>query len=70
MLRILAPALVFQLHSPWLSAAREETEQQLTEVETVSMIYVLLFAILFIGMIVGFLVRVFMNDKNAESEKS
>jgi predicted permease len=69
MMRVLAPALVFQLYSPLLSAAREESEQQPLEVETVSVIYVALFGIIFIGMIVGFFIRLFINEKKAETEE-
>ncbi|HKU70120.1 MAG TPA: hypothetical protein VJQ51_04715 [Burkholderiales bacterium] len=69
MMRVLAPALTFQLYSPLLSAAREQTEEQPLEVETVSVIYVVLFGIVFIGMIVGFFIRLFMNDKNAQTEE-
>jgi hypothetical protein len=69
MMRVLAPALVFQLYSPMLSAAREETEQRPLEVETVSVIYVALFVIVFIGMIAGFFIRLFMNEKKARTEE-
>ena len=69
MMRVLAPALMLQLYSPLLSAAREETEQRPLEVETVSIVYVVLFAIAFIGMIVGFFIRLFMNEKKAGTEE-
>ena len=69
MMRVLAPALMFQLYSPLLSAAREEAEQRPAEVETVSMVYVVLFGIAFVGMIVGFFIRLLMNDKKAQAEE-
>ena len=69
MTRVLAPALMFQLYSPLLSAAREEAEQRPAEVETVSIVYVVLFGLAFAGMIVGFFIRVFMNDKKAQPEE-
>ena len=69
MMRVLAPALMFQLYSPLLSAAREEAEQRPAEVETVSIVWVALFGIAFAGMIVGFFIRLFMNDKKAKAEE-
>jgi hypothetical protein len=68
-MRVLAPALMLQLYSPILSAAREESAQQPLEVETVSIVYVVLFGVAFIGMIVGFFVRLFMNEKKAGTEE-
>jgi hypothetical protein len=69
MMRVLAPALMFQLYSPLLAAAREEAEQRPAEVETVSIVYVVLFALAFVGMIVGFFIRLFMNEKKAGAEE-
>ena len=69
MMRVLAPALMFQLYSPLLSAARDEAEQRPAEVETVSIVYVVLFGLAFVGMIVGFFIRLFMNSKKTQTEE-
>lgn len=69
MMRVLAPVLALQLYSPFLSAAREESTQHALEVETVSVFYVVLFVLAFIGMIVWFFVRLFLNEKKAGAEE-
>lgn len=47
-------------------AAQEERSS--APVETVSMVYVVVFGVIFVGMIVGFFVYLFMTDKKAPEE--
>ncbi len=58
----------FSLLSSAAIAATKEIDQN-APVETVDMIYVVLFGVVFIGMIVGFFIYLWMNDKKAEEKK-
>jgi flagellar basal body-associated protein FliL len=57
--------LLLLLSSPLLAAVREEPAQS-APVETVSTIYIVIFAVLFVGMIVGFFIYLWMHDKSED----
>lgn len=59
-------SLVLLMPSLALAAADEPAAS--APAETVSMVYVALFGIIFIGMIVGFFVYLFMNEKKDEKK--
>jgi dipeptide/tripeptide permease len=59
--------LLFLLSNPLLAAVREEPAS--APVETVSMVYVVVFGLLFVGMIVGFFIYLWMNDKGEPQDK-
>ena len=67
MKNVLASMFLFLLSSPLLAAVREEPVQ--APVETVSMVYVVIFGLLFVGMIVGFFIYLWMNDKGESQDK-
>jgi hypothetical protein len=60
-------SIVFWLLSSSAFAAAKEMDAT-APVETVSMIYVVIFGILFVGMIVGFFIYLFMTDKKAPED--
>jgi hypothetical protein len=60
-------SIVFWMLSSAAYGAAKELEAN-APVETVSMIYVVIFGIIFVGMIVGFFVYLFMTDKKAPEE--
>ena len=62
MQKILSSAVFFLMSLPLLVAAQER-EAASAPPETVSMVYVVIFAVIFIGMIVGFFVYLFLNDR-------
>ena len=66
--KIFSTLLFFLLQFPLLLAAQER-EAAAAPVETVSMTYVVIFGVVFVGMIVGFFVYLFMNDKGEEAPK-
>jgi hypothetical protein len=68
MKNILSSIFFFLLSSPLLAALREEPAQSAPP-ETVSTVYVVVFGVLFIGMIVGFLVYLWMSDKGETQDK-
>jgi hypothetical protein len=68
MQKFLPSIFLFLLSCPLLAAVREEPTQN-APVETVSMVYVVIFGILFVGMIVGFFIYLWMNDKGEESKE-
>ena len=67
MRHILSSIFLFVLSSPLLAALREEPAA--APVETVSMVYVVVFGLLFVGMIVGFFIYLWMNDKKETQDK-
>jgi hypothetical protein len=66
--KLLATLFVFLMQLPILAAAQER-EVANAPVETVSMTYVIIFGVIFVGMIAGFFVYLFMNDKGEEAVK-
>lgn len=60
-------SIVFWLLSSSAFASAKEMDAT-APVETVSMIYVVIFGILFVGMIVGFFIYLFMTDKKAPED--
>jgi hypothetical protein len=60
-------SIVFWMLSSAAYGAAKELEAN-APVETVSMIYVVIFGIVFVGMIVGFFVYLFMTDKKAPED--
>ena len=67
MSRLVSAALAFLLALS-TSVFAQEMERSSAPVETVSMVYVVVFAVIFIGMIIGFFVYLFMTDKKAPEE--
>lgn len=67
MQKFLPSIFLFLLSCPLLAAVREEPAQ--APVETVSMVYVVIFGILFVGMIVGFFIYLWMSDKGEGSKE-
>ncbi len=65
----LLTTIVFFLISLPVLAATKEMEGTPAPVETVSMVYIVIFGILFIGMIVGFFAYLFMSDKSKKTEE-
>jgi len=68
MQKFLSSAVFFLMSLPVL-AATQEMDKVNAPGETVDMVYVVIFGIIFIGMIVGFFVYLFMSDKEAKSDK-
>ena len=61
MKRILSTLVFFLMQLPLLAAAQREAPT--APVETVSMVYVVIFGLIFVGMIAGFFIYLFMSDK-------
>ena len=68
MQKFLSSAVFFLMSLPVL-AATQEMDKANAPAETVDMIYVVIFAIIFVGMIVGFFVYLHMSDKEPKSDK-
>jgi len=68
MQKFLSSAVFFLMSLPVL-AATQEMDKVNAPGETVDTVYVVIFGIIFIGMIVGFFVYLFMSDKEAKSDK-
>ena len=68
MKKFLSSAVFFLMSLPVL-AATQEMDKVNAPGETVDTVYVVIFGIIFIGMIVGFFVYLFMSDKEAKSDK-
>lgn len=67
--KLLSTVVLFLMSCPALLAATNEIESGANApVETVDMIYVVLFGVIFIGMIVGFFVYLWWTDKKQKSE--
>jgi hypothetical protein len=60
-------SIVFWLMSSAAFGAAKEMDAS-APVETVSMIYVVIFGIIFVGMIAGFFIYLFMTDKKVPEE--
>jgi heme/copper-type cytochrome/quinol oxidase subunit 2 len=65
----LMSAVTMFLVSCWAFAATKEMEGASAPVETVDTIYIVLFVVVFIAMIVGFFVYLFMTDKSEKSDQ-
>jgi len=68
MQKFLSSAVFFLMSLPVL-AATQEMDKANAPAETVDMVYVVIFGIIFIGMIVGFFVYLYMSDKEPNSDK-
>jgi hypothetical protein len=66
--KLLSTLFVLLLQLPVLAAAQERDVAS-APAETVSMTYVVVFGIVFVGMIVGFFAYLFMNDKGEDATK-
>ena len=67
MSKILSALTLFLLSFPLL-AATKEIEAANAPVETVDIVWVIVFAVIFIGAIVGFFIYLFMTDKSKTPE--
>ena len=56
------------LSSPLLASLRDEPAQS-APVETVSTVYIVILGVLFVGMIVGFFIYLWMSDKGESQDK-
>jgi len=68
MYRILLPLLAFLQSFPALAAMGDEGGAAAAPVDTVGTIYIVLFGIIFIGMIVGFFIYLWMSDDKKKPE--
>ena len=68
MQKFLSSAVFFLMSLPVL-AATQEMDKVNAPGETVDTVYVVIFGVIFIGMIIGFFVYLFMSDKEANSDK-
>ncbi|MBI1965694.1 MAG: hypothetical protein HYS46_05545 [Betaproteobacteria bacterium] len=66
--RLLAGILMYPLSSPLFAAAMEEGAASAPS-ETVSLVWVIVFAVIFFGMIVGFFVYLWHTEKNRKPEE-
>lgn len=65
--KLLSMLFLFLLQLPLLAAAQERDVSS-APVETVSMVYVVIFGVIFVGMIGGFFIYLFMSDKKEGTE--
>ena len=65
--RILLPVVMFLLSAT--AYAAKELDAASAPADTVSMVYVVIFGILFVGMIVGFFIYLWMSDKKKPEDK-
>ncbi len=68
MSKFLSALTLYLLSSP-LFAATQEMEAVSAAGETVSMVWVVLFVILFVGAIVGFFIYMWISEKKNKTEK-
>jgi len=68
MQKILSSILFFLTSLPVL-AATEEMSKADAPAETVGMVYVVIFGVIFLGSIIGFFIYLFMHDKGEKSDK-
>ena len=68
MSKFLSAVTLFLMSSP-LFAATKEMEAANAPVETVSMIWVVVFVVIFIGSIVGFFWYLWWNERKGKTEK-
>ena len=67
MSKLLSAITLFLLSSPLLAASKEMDAAN-APAETVDMVWVVVFIILFIGSIIGFFIYLFMTDKDKKEE--
>jgi hypothetical protein len=67
MSKLLSTVTLFLLSLPAL-AATKEMEGASAPADTVDMVWVIVFAVIFIGAIVGFFIYLFMSDKGNKPE--
>ena len=67
MSKLLSAITLFLLSSPVL-AATKEMEAATAAGETVDVVWVIVFAVIFIGAITGFFIYLFMTDKDKKAE--
>lgn len=67
--KFLSAIILYALSSPVLLAAMKDMEAPSAPAETVDMVYVVIFGIIFIGAIIGFFVYLFWTDRNPKSDK-
>ena len=68
MKKILSAITLF-LMSCWAFAATKEMEGASAPVDTVDMIYVVIFIVIFVGSIIGFFIYLWMNEKKQKSDQ-
>ncbi len=67
MQKLLSAAIGFLLSLPVFAA--KELDAASAPAETVDMVYVVIFGVIFLGSIVGFFIYLFMSDKGDKPEK-
>jgi len=67
MQKLLSAAIFFLMSLPVLAA--KELDAASAPAETVDMVYVVIFGVIFLGSIVGFFIYLFMTDKGEKSGK-
>ena len=67
MSKLLSVVTLFLLSSPLLAAMRE-MDAASAPAETVDMVWVIVFGVIFVGAIVGFFIYLFMTDKGGKPE--
>ena len=67
MQKLLSAAIGFLLSLPVLAA--KELDAASAPAETVDMVYVVIFGVIFLGSIVGFFIYLFMSDKGDKPDK-
>ena len=68
MKKILSAITLF-LMSCWAFAATKEMEGASAPVDTVDMIYVVIFIVIFVGSIIGFFIYLWMNEKKQKPDQ-
>jgi len=68
MYRILSSAMLFLLSCPAFAAIREDVAQS-APAETVSMVYVVIFGVLFFGMIAGFFIYLWWGESHKKPDE-
>jgi flagellar basal body-associated protein FliL len=68
MSKFLSAVTLFLMSSP-LVAALKEADAATAPADTVDVIWVILFVILFVGSVVGFFVYLWLHEKNRKQEK-
>ena len=67
MLKLLSAVMLFLMSSP-LFAAAKEMGGEIPPSETVDMVWVIVFGVIFVGMIVAFFVYLWHTEKNRKAE--
>lgn len=68
MSKFLSAVTLFLMSSP-LFAAAKEMEAATAPAETVDMVWVIVFGVVFIGSVIGFFIYLWYNEKNRKQEK-